>query len=72
MWNIGLTLGGTVVGDPVKVGNNVCPILIRHSFDRVQDIIRTAFDAGINMFDTAEAYAGGKSEIEMYDQLQSS
>lgn len=32
----------------------------------VQDIIKTAFDAGINMFDTAEAYAGGKSEIEMY------
>lgn len=42
-----LTLGGTVLGDPVK------------------DIIRTAFDAGINMFDTAEAYAGGKSELEM-------
>ncbi|RDB27242.1 putative voltage-gated potassium channel subunit beta [Hypsizygus marmoreus] len=42
-----LTLGGTVVGDPVK------------------DIIKTAFDAGINMFDTAEAYAAGKSELEM-------
>ncbi|KAF5352824.1 hypothetical protein D9756_006160 [Leucocoprinus leucothites] len=42
-----LTLGGTVVGDPVK------------------DIIKTAFDAGINMFDTAEAYAKGKSEVEM-------
>ncbi|KAF9055732.1 NADP-dependent oxidoreductase domain-containing protein [Panaeolus papilionaceus] len=42
-----LTLGGTVVGDPVK------------------DIIKVAFDNGINMFDTAEAYAGGKSELEM-------
>jgi len=42
-----LTLGGTVVGDPVK------------------DIIKTAFDNGINMFDTAEAYAAGKSELEM-------
>ncbi|EDR04455.1 uncharacterized protein LACBIDRAFT_252630 [Laccaria bicolor S238N-H82] len=42
-----LTLGATVVGDPVK------------------DIIKTAFDAGINMFDTAEAYAAGKSELEM-------
>ncbi|TEB16533.1 Aldo/keto reductase [Coprinellus micaceus] len=42
-----LTLGGTVVGDPVK------------------DIIKTAFDAGINMFDTAEVYAAGKSELEM-------
>ena len=43
----GLTLGGTVKGDPVK------------------DIIKTAFDNGINMFDTAEAYASGKSEEEM-------
>jgi len=42
-----LTLGGTVVGDPVK------------------EIIKTAFENGINMFDTAEAYAEGKSEIEM-------
>ncbi|KAG6917338.1 hypothetical protein DXG01_002909 [Tephrocybe rancida] len=33
--------------------------------DPVKDIIKTAFDAGINMFDTAEAYAGGQSEIEM-------
>lgn len=30
-----------------------------------QDIIKTAFDNGINMFDTAEAYAAGKSELEM-------
>ncbi|KAF8838704.1 Aldo/keto reductase [Paxillus ammoniavirescens] len=42
-----LTLGGTVVGDPVK------------------DIIKVAFDNGINMFDTAEAYAKGRSEQEM-------
>ncbi|OAX38953.1 Aldo/keto reductase [Rhizopogon vinicolor AM-OR11-026] len=42
-----LTLGGTVIGDPVK------------------DIIKIAFDNGINMFDTAEAYAKGKSELEM-------
>ncbi|KAF9021635.1 voltage-gated potassium channel beta-2 subunit [Hymenopellis radicata] len=42
-----LTLGGTVVGDPVK------------------DIIATAFEHGINMFDTAEAYASGRSEVEM-------
>lgn len=33
--------------------------------DPVKDIIKTAFDAGINMFDTAEAYAKGQSEIEM-------
>ncbi|PPQ96145.1 hypothetical protein CVT26_004779 [Gymnopilus dilepis] len=42
-----LTLGGTVVGDPVK------------------EIIKTAFENGINMFDTAEAYAAGKSEEEI-------
>ncbi|KAF8079336.1 NADP-dependent oxidoreductase domain-containing protein [Lyophyllum atratum] len=33
--------------------------------DPVKEIIKTAFDAGINMFDTAEAYAAGKSELEM-------
>jgi len=33
--------------------------------DPVKEIIKTAFDAGINMFDTAEAYAAGESEIEM-------
>lgn len=43
----GLTLGGSVMGDPVK------------------DIIKTAYENGINMFDTAEAYAKGKSEEEM-------
>ncbi|KAI5991740.1 NADP-dependent oxidoreductase domain-containing protein [Pisolithus orientalis] len=42
-----LTLGGTVVGDPVK------------------EIIKVAFENGINMFDTAEGYAKGRSEIEM-------
>ncbi|KAF8167230.1 NADP-dependent oxidoreductase domain-containing protein [Crassisporium funariophilum] len=42
-----LTIGGTVLGDPVK------------------EIVQTAFEAGINMFDTAEAYAAGKSEQEM-------
>ncbi|RXW23071.1 hypothetical protein EST38_g2772 [Candolleomyces aberdarensis] len=42
-----LTLGGTVVGDPVK------------------EIIKIAWENGINMFDTAEVYAQGKSELEM-------
>ncbi|KAF9010016.1 Aldo keto reductase [Cyathus striatus] len=42
-----LTLGGTVLGDPVK------------------EIIKTAFENGINMFDTAEGYANGKSEEEI-------
>ncbi|KAJ6526815.1 voltage-gated potassium channel beta-2 subunit [Mycena capillaripes] len=42
-----LTIGGSVVGDPVK------------------DIIKTAFENGINMFDTAEDYSKGESEKEM-------
>ncbi|KAF9444763.1 Aldo/keto reductase [Macrolepiota fuliginosa MF-IS2] len=42
-----LTLGGSVIGDPVK------------------DIILTAFENGINMIDTAEGYASGKSEQEI-------
>lgn len=42
-----LTLGGTVVGDPVK------------------DIIKIAYEHGVNMFDTAEGYADGNSELEM-------
>lgn len=44
---VGLTIGGTVVGDPVK------------------EIIKTAFEHGINMIDTAEVYSAGKSEEEM-------
>ncbi|PAV22871.1 voltage-gated potassium channel beta-2 subunit [Pyrrhoderma noxium] len=33
--------------------------------DLVKDIIKTAFENGINMFDTAEEYSKGKSEEEM-------
>ncbi|KAF7378146.1 Voltage-gated potassium channel beta-2 subunit [Mycena sanguinolenta] len=33
--------------------------------DPVKEIIQTAFENGINMFDTAEAYARGQSELEM-------
>ncbi|OSC96888.1 Aldo/keto reductase [Trametes coccinea BRFM310] len=33
--------------------------------DPVKDIIKTAWDNGINMFDCAESYAGGQSEIEI-------
>ncbi|KAI0272781.1 NADP-dependent oxidoreductase domain-containing protein [Gloeopeniophorella convolvens] len=33
--------------------------------DPVKDIIKTAIENGINMFDEAEAYAGGKSESEL-------
>lgn len=33
--------------------------------DPVKDIIKTAFENGINMFDTAEEYSRGQSEVEM-------
>ena len=33
--------------------------------DPVKEIIKVAFENGINMFDTAEGYAKGKSELEM-------
>ncbi|KII93089.1 hypothetical protein PLICRDRAFT_379385 [Plicaturopsis crispa FD-325 SS-3] len=42
-----LTVGETVVGDPVK------------------EIMKTAFDNGINLFDTAELYGTGKCDEEM-------
>ncbi|CAA7264933.1 unnamed protein product [Cyclocybe aegerita] len=42
-----LTIGGSVVGDPVK------------------EIVKTAFENGINMIDTAEVYSAGKSEEEI-------
>jgi predicted aldo/keto reductase-like oxidoreductase len=38
--------------------------------DPVKDIIKVAFENGINMFDTAEGYAAGQSEIEMLVQVR--
>jgi diketogulonate reductase-like aldo/keto reductase len=63
---IGLTIGGSVIGDPVKVRlfrflSRSVPIFKC----LVQDIIKTAFENGINMFDTAEDYSKGNSEREM-------
>ena len=39
-------------------------MVLYHPYD--QDLIKTAFDNGINMIDTAETYSSGKSEKEMY------
>ncbi|SGY14465.1 BQ5605_C010g06190 [Microbotryum silenes-dioicae] len=52
-----LTYGGTVKGDPVKV-------VFFPAVD-AQDIMKAAFEGGINTFDTAEVYANGQCEIEM-------
>ena len=50
----GLTIGGTVKGDPVK------------------EIVKVAYENGINMFDTAEAYSNGESERELCVPIPSS
>ena len=36
-----------------------------------QDLVKTAFDNGINMIDTAETYSNGQSEKEMYGLILS-
>jgi aryl-alcohol dehydrogenase-like predicted oxidoreductase len=63
----GLTIGGTVVGDPVKA-SQYCVRFIGSLADKAradQEIIKIAFENGINMFDNAEDYSKGKSEAEM-------
>ncbi|KAK9710849.1 hypothetical protein K7432_008180 [Basidiobolus ranarum] len=46
-----------------KVNENVTNII--HVLDLCYKCMRTAFEHGINYFDTAEVYAGGQSEIDM-------
>jgi aryl-alcohol dehydrogenase-like predicted oxidoreductase len=48
----GLVTPGLTLGDRVRG-------------DPVKEIMQTAFENGINMFDTAEGYAAGQSEIDM-------
>lgn len=64
----GLTVGGTVKGDPAKD-------IVKAAFDAGVDRFillyifpgfTPKFQSGINMFDTAESYSGGQSEVEMY------
>ena len=40
-------------------------IVLGYKGDPVVEIIKTAFENGINMIDTAEAYAKGESEKQM-------
>src|SRR5271169_913394 len=40
------------------------------SDDVAADLMKTAYDAGVNFFDNAEAYAGGRSEIVMGNILR--
>ncbi|KAH9945083.1 Aldo/keto reductase [Epithele typhae] len=56
--NSGLRVPIFSLGGWVTIGGSV-------KGDLVKDIMKTAWDNGINMFDCAESYAGGQSEIEM-------
>ncbi|KAI0342650.1 Aldo/keto reductase [Trametopsis cervina] len=55
--NSGLRVPLFSLGTWVTFGNSV-------KGDPVKEIIKTAFENGINMFDCAETYASGESEIE--------
>ena len=46
-------------------GVSTALLLLSWTNQFAQDIIKIAFENGINYFDTAEAYAKGKSEEEM-------
>lgn len=63
---VGLTLGESVTGSSVKVRVALTFVWPRYIYEISQDIIQVAFDNGINMFDTAEGYNKGQSEIAMY------
>lgn len=52
-------------GDAVKVFTKFYLYHLRRLIFFLQEIIQTAFEHGVNMFDTAEAYEKGKSELEM-------
>lgn len=43
-----------------------CRVLTRGWLERLQEIVQTAWDNGINMLDCAESYSGGENEIAMY------
>jgi aryl-alcohol dehydrogenase-like predicted oxidoreductase len=38
--------------------------------ETAEELMKTAYDAGVNFFDNAEAYAHGRSEIVMGEILQ--
>jgi aryl-alcohol dehydrogenase-like predicted oxidoreductase len=51
--NLGLTIGTTVLGDPVKVSRESSPLFYRIHSRLYQDLMKAAFENGINMFDNA-------------------
>lgn len=63
--SVGLTIGQTAQDDQAKVRSSGFLPRTRCILTIGQAIVKTAFDNGINMFDTAETYANGQSEIEL-------
>jgi voltage-dependent potassium channel beta subunit len=59
----GVQVSALSLGSWVTFGDQI-------SDDVASDLMKTAYDAGVNFFDNAEAYAGGKSEIVMGNILK--
>lgn len=59
----GLQVSELSFGSWVTFGNQV-------DMDNAAEIMKTAYDAGVNFFDNAEAYANGKSEVVMGKALK--
>lgn len=59
----GLQVSALSFGAWVTFGDQISPATAR-------DLMHTAYDAGVNFFDNAEGYAGGRAEIVMGDILK--
>ncbi|OCF38187.1 voltage-gated potassium channel beta-2 subunit [Kwoniella heveanensis CBS 569] len=58
-------LGATGLRVPVFSYGGWLTVGYEQKGDIVKELMQTAFDLGINMFDNAEAYASGESELQM-------
>ncbi len=61
--NSGLKISALSFGSWVTFGNQA-------QVDKAYEMMKTAYEAGVNFFDNAEAYAGGKSETIMGEVLK--
>jgi len=66
------TLGNTGLRVPIFSYGGWLTVGYDHKGDIVKELMHAAWDAGINMFDTAEAYNAGESEKEMGRVLKES
>lgn len=53
----------------IAVGSWMTPLADQNQIDTAKQSIRTAFDAGVNFFDCADAYSGGAAERFLGDLL---